>query len=210
MIMTNNVEVLTVHYKTPDLIYRQYNSVRKIYPTIPYRIIDGSDDGQFYFEDLEKEDKNIKVERLGYNIHHGPGMHYGITTSFYDFLLIMDSDVYIKKEIINDMYNHYKGYAVGKELMVDKKGLEKDQHKKYWWKSFNKIKYPYIHPSCILINKNAYLQFKQFKKHGAPCIDAMIDIFNKNKTDILSSFNLEGYIELEEKGTRKRWGINLK
>ena len=47
------VKIVSVHYKTPDLIYNQYNSVRKFYPEIKYEIIDGSDDGKKYFVDLE-------------------------------------------------------------------------------------------------------------------------------------------------------------
>jgi hypothetical protein len=38
------VKILTVNYKTLNLIYKQYNSIRKFYPNIFfYHIIDGSD-----------------------------------------------------------------------------------------------------------------------------------------------------------------------
>ena len=60
-----NAEIVSVHYKTPDYIYEQYASVRKFYPFLPYRIIDGSDDGKIYFRDLEEKDTNFHVERLG-------------------------------------------------------------------------------------------------------------------------------------------------
>ena len=52
----DNIEIISVHYKTPDLIYNQYKSVRNFYPNLPYRIIDGSDNNVKYFEDIEKND----------------------------------------------------------------------------------------------------------------------------------------------------------
>jgi hypothetical protein len=99
----NNIEIVSVHYKTPELIYNQYNTVRNFYPKIPYRIIDGSDDGAIYFGDLEARDSNFTVERFGYNIHHDPGMDHAIRTSNYDFLLILDSDVSIIKPLIDKL-----------------------------------------------------------------------------------------------------------
>jgi DNA-directed RNA polymerase subunit L len=86
-----NVEIISVHYKTPDLIYNQYTSVRKFYPELPYKIIDGSDNNVNYFEDLEIKDINFSVKRFGYNIHHGPGMDSGIKNSEYEYQLILES-----------------------------------------------------------------------------------------------------------------------
>jgi GT2 family glycosyltransferase len=202
----NNIEIVSVHYKTPELIYNQYKTVREFYPLLPYRIIDGSDDKKMYFEDLEKEDKNFKVERFGYNIHHGPGMDHAIKTSNYGFLLILDSDVTLKKPLIEEMMAIFKGYAVGKKIILNSKGYEKGQKR---WQNPKSFIYTYIHPYCMLINKVAYLQFKPFRKHGAPCIDAMIDIYNQNKTDLLSEMKIEDYVDLKIRGTRSEWGINL-
>ena len=203
----NNIEIISVHYKTPELIYNQYQSVRKFYPTIPYRIIDGSDNAEIYFQDLEEKDEFFSVNRFGYNIHHGPGMDYGIRTSKFDFLLILDSDVSLKHPIIELMMREFKGYAVGKKIFVDEKGKESWQRK--WWQPKGQHKITYIHPYCILICKDSYLQFKPFKKHGAPCIDAMTDIYNQNKTDLLSEVVIEEYVDLKICGTRSQWGINL-
>ena len=55
----DNIEIISVHYKTPDLIYNQYKSVRNFYPNLPYRIIDGSDNNVQYFEDIEKKHINF-------------------------------------------------------------------------------------------------------------------------------------------------------
>ncbi len=203
------LEIISVHYKTPEFIYEQYKSVREIYPDIPYRIIDGSDDGKNYFTDLEEEDKNFSVERLGYNIHHGPGMDYAIRNSGYEFLLIIDSDVTLKKDVIPAMFEKYTGYSVGRKRMVNALGMQ-NWEIPFIGRYFPKIfKYTYIHPVSMLINRNAYLKFKPFIKHGAPCIDAMIDIYKKNQTQLLSEFPIENYFDVKYQGTCQRWGMNI-
>jgi hypothetical protein len=202
----NNVEIISVHYKTPELIYNQYNSVRKFYPTLPYRIIDGSDNNVKYFDDLKKIDSNFKVKRFGYNIHHGPGMDYAIKNSIYDYQLILDSDVSIKDKIIEVLFENFKGYSCGKLIKINSDGFE-------YWQKKNEPKenfiYTYIHPYCMLIKKSEYIKYKAFKKHGAPCIDAMIDIYNNNQVELLSGVVIEKYVDLKIRGTRSVWGINL-
>ncbi|VBB46064.1 hypothetical protein TRIP_D380043 [uncultured Paludibacter sp.] len=204
-----NLEIISIHYKTPQYIYEQYDSVRKLYPDTPYRIIDGSDNGEKYFLDLEKKDSNFKVERLGYNIHHGPGMDYAIKNSKHQFLLILDSDVVLKKDIISPMYEKFTGYAVGRKRMVNALGMQNWEISwigKYLPKSF---KYIYIQPVCMLLSRDAYLKFKPFLKHGSPCIDAMIDIHKKKQTHLLAEFAIEDYADVKYQGTCKIWGMNI-
>ncbi len=204
-----NIEIVSVHYKTPELIYRQYKSVREIYPEIPYRIIDGSDNAVVYFEDLEANDPNFKVERMGYNIHHGPGMDYAIRNSEYDFLLILDSDVSLKKDLIEPMMEKFQGYAVGQKRMVSSFGKQPWEDGLIGKLFPKRYKYTYIHPVCMLINKKAYQQFKPFIKHGSPCIDAMLDIHKQKKTHLLCGIEIKEYVEMEWAGTAKRWGMNI-
>ncbi|MHB9056785.1 MAG: glycosyltransferase [Paludibacteraceae bacterium] len=204
-----DVEIVSVHYKTPDYIYEQYSSVRKLYPDFDYRIIDGSDDGEVYFLDLEKNDSKFKVERLGYNIHHGPGMDYAIKNSSHDFLLILDSDVTLKKEVLSQMVEKYTGYAVGRKRMVNALGMQKGEIPwigKFFPKSF---KYVYIQPLCMLINKEAYMHYKPFFKHGSPCIDAMIDIYKKKQVHLLAEFLVDDFLGIKYQGTAKKWGMNI-
>lgn len=204
-----NIEIISVHYKTPDYIYEQYKSVRKLYPNIAYRIIDGSDNENTYFLDLEEKDENFKVERFGFNIHHGPGMDYAIKSSTYEFLLILDSDVTLKKDILTPMIKRYSGYAVGRKRIVNALGMQSWEIRligKLFPKSF---KYMYIQPVCMLINRDAYFQFKPFFKHGSPCIDAMIDIHKKNQTHLLTEFPLEDFMDIKYKGTVQKWGMNI-
>lgn len=200
------VKIVSVHYKTPDLIYNQYNSVRKFYPEIKYEIIDGSDDGKKYFVDLEKKDSNFVVRRFGYNIHHGPGMDYAIKNSSEEFLLILDSDVSLKSSLIEPMIKDFTGISKGLRIMINKEGVSSLQSNKTKNRDFS---YPYIHPYCMLIDRNKYISFKPFKKHGAPCIDFMMDVYEKGQSDQLIHFDINDYVNLVIRGTRSKWGINL-
>ena len=202
----NNIEIISVHYKTPDYIYEQYKTIRTFYPEVKYQIIDGSDDKQTYFLDLEKNDLNFSVKRFGYNIHHGPGMDYAIKNSKHEFILILDSDVSLKQPIINEMFKVFKGYSVGKKIKINSSGFESWQKTNHGDKNFI---YDYVHPYCMLINKNEYIKHKPFIKHGAPCIESMIDLYNKKLTNLLSNFDIESYVNLKIRGTRSKWGINL-
>lgn len=200
------VKIVSVHYKTPDLIYNQYNSVRKFYPEIKYEIIDGSDDGKKYFVDLEKKDPNFVVKRFGYNIHHGPGMDYAIKNSSEEFLLILDSDVSLKSPLIEPMIEDFTGISKGLRIMINKDGVSSLQSNRTENQNFS---YPYIHPYCMLIDRNKYISFKPFKKHGAPCIDFMMDVYEKGQSDQLIHFDINDYVNLVIRGTRSKWGINL-
>ena len=200
------VKIVSVNYKTPDLIYNQYNSVRKFYPEIKYEIIDGSDDGKKYFVDLEKKDPNFVVRRFGYNIHHGPGMDYAIKNSSEEFLLILDSDVSLKSPLIEPMIEDFTGISKGLRIMINKDGVSLLQSNRTENQNFS---YPYIHPYCMLIDRNKYISFKPFKKHGAPCIDFMMDVYEKGQSDQLIHFDINDYVNLVIRGTRSKWGINL-
>lgn len=204
-----DIEIITVHYKTPDYIYEQYQSIRGLLPSVPYRIIDGSDDGIRYFEELEATDPNVLVDRLGYNIHHGPGMDYAIKGSKHKFLLILDSDVTLKEDPIPYMMSKFSGYAVGKMKMMNAMGMEQWQLGVVgkMLKAF--FKYRYIHPYCMLISREAYLQHLPFIKHGSPCIDASIDIYRKKMQHQLTAVSIETFVHLKFKGTRGRWGLNI-
>ena len=199
-------KIISVHYKTPELIYNQYKSVRNFYPEIPYEIIDGSDDNKNYFNDLENTDKNFVVKRFGYNIHHGPGMDYSLRNSSEDFILILDSDVSIKKELLSEMFKNFTGITTGKRIIMNKDGYEMWQKKDEDKENF---KYPYIHPYCMLINRKKYLDFKPFIKHGSPCIEFMMDVFDRGDSSDLIHFPIEEYVDLKIRGTRSKWGINL-
>ena len=88
------VTALTINYNTPDYLDRLLRSFRKYYD-IPYLVIDGSDEA--YYQPIADFSRKYKVDLIhfNYNIHHGPGMAYGINQINSDQILLVDSDMII-------------------------------------------------------------------------------------------------------------------
>lgn len=61
----------------------------------------------------------------------------------------------------------------------------------------------------MLISNEEYKNHKPFIKHGAPCIESMIDLKMKKLTHMLSHFEISDYVNLKTRGTVNLWGYNL-
>ena len=217
-----DLEIVVVNYKTPDLIGRLVNSIRLKYNNlIPIRIIDGSDDEDYVhkLKQFELQDKHLTIEYLGYNIHHGRGLDYAITTSKYDRILCMDSDKYLLNdnnliELTFELVTE-DVYCAGCYCHVNPSGF--DCGRNY------DDEYPikYIHPSFLLLNKKLYLKYKEknnikFIHHGAPAIQIMKFFYDNKLSDILTkdimdehNIELKNYLSTEGRGTVDRFGYNL-
>lgn len=211
----NNTEIISVNYNTPELIDKLLSSIREFYPENPsVRIIDGSDNKEAH-DDIIKvinKYKNIKMDMFGYNIHHGPGMDYGIRSSKQPYLLIFDSDCHmIKAGYLEECFNLWKDelYAIGDISYVNKYGINPKENAK---KRSNSHPYAYCHPNALFVKKEMYFKFHPYVKHGAPVISTMIDIHNKGlSNDILfDATNIQQkYLDRGGRGTVNKFGYNL-
>jgi hypothetical protein len=208
---SNNTEIIIVNYNTPDFIIRLHSEIREfIGDDITIHIVDGSD-GRLQKRGINiinlNEELKIILEKdinsnhhiLGYNIHHGPGMHWAISEKVSkEYVLILDSDVSILKDgLLNLFSDNYEidKYCYGLMCKVNESGFDVPDGS------------PYIHPSTMLLNVNFYLDFKfNFIKHGAPCIDFMRNI-DSNKLKGIS--NLDDYRFISGRGTVNLFGYNL-
>ena len=201
----DNIEIVTVHYNTPDLLMILYDSIRKFLPKdLLFRVIDGSEMIHDEFIELEKKDPFFQFKRLGYNIHHGNGMHYALAHSEKEYVLIIDSDaIILKKGLIDEMMKLMKDetYAVGGICKTNPNGINVDSVDSFIL---------YLHPRCMLINLKNYFEYAKLTNHGAPCICAMNDINKKMKWDVLVNFNeLDDYVYEKGRGTVARFGYGL-
>jgi len=185
MITPDNTGILTVNYNTPDLIMGLYASIRdRLGADYIFNVVDGSDktgEEAAKLDDIINKDSNSKFHKLGYNIHHGPGLDYGIRLINKEYILVTDSDVILTSskclDAINRRLNTEDFYGIGNIEYVNYSGFNADENKP------DAIKY--LHPRFMLINKKQYLKFPPFIKHGAPCIKAMVKIKDKGLTHML-------------------------
>lgn len=201
----NSVEIITVHYQTPDALLRllksmeQHEGIR-----YPVRIIDGSGCKYDEVEQFVQDHENIRIEYFGYNIHHGPGLNYGISNSACRYVVCVDTDMIFLKPAISEMLDLIgDNFAVGRMVELDEsivleteKGIVQ--------------KISYLHPGFMLINRLRYPQFYPFIKHGAPCILTMADIHLQKMEHLLIDFpEFQSYIKKESGGTRQKFGSCL-
>jgi len=175
MSLSNLITILSVNYNSTSLTKRMIDSIRKYYKDIQILIVDGSDKPLYQKEinDCCQEYENITLHTLGYNIHHGPGMHYGLTHITTPYVLIIDADAYITKNgVLELLLEHITSdlLFIGCSMKVNKSGKNTPNG------------FDYIHPSFMFVNRSLYFSLidnhviRPFIKHGAPCITTMYDI----------------------------------
>lgn len=199
-----DLEVICVNYRTPDLTERMIKSVRLYNKELPIRIIDGSgidwSNNNCHLRSIMKE-YNFGMALFNRNIHHGPGMDWGIKSSDKEWVLTIDSDQYLMEDVFEYEIPEDKSF-IGQYCVVDKDGFG-DEEKKVDGR-YN-ILYP--HPRFCLIKVSEYKKYAPFILHGAPCISTWTEVNLKNKESIhLIDFIGEGYVSDGGKGTLDRWG----
>lgn len=217
--MLNNLEIVSVNFNTPDLTERLIYSVLKREGKYPTRIIDGSNKEPYISQIKEvcKKYNYVQLEQFGYNIHHGRGLDYAISSSAYDWVMCMDSDNYFIKPVLEAMYfatlEHQKKmcgyYCYVDESMTARPDRLKDTNHQIL----------YFHPSMLLINKKYYMEMSKenvkFMHHGAPSIRIAKYMHGKDtglKLDVALGFDYKDigqYVNLESRGTVNRFGYNL-
>lgn len=205
----NKVSIVIVNYNTVDCTKKLIDSILEIYNDITIHIIEGSDkpnridEQNKFYKNLPK---NIIIHRIPYNIHHGPGIDFGIKKATTPYVLVLDSDTYfIKPGIIELMLNPIDNkpvYGSGFVCTVNRDG--------YDWVDPNALKY--LHPFCMLINKGLYNNYPKPIKHGAPMIEHSIFINENNLLDkVVHIQELWDYIVHTGAETVKEsgWNYNL-
>lgn len=191
-----NITAVIVSFNREDLLRRAYESIRK-FSDMPVIIIDGSfanDPCDDYSRSLNSE--NTKVVNTAKNNGHGPGMDRGIKMADTDFVLLMDSDAYIKDgDILESMLNLMESdtFGVGQVVQVNPDGTNVGED------------YPdpisYLHPHFALINRDIYRKLPGFVHHGAPCLRTM-EYINTFKKFIIKDFPVADFIHHDGRGTR--------
>lgn len=210
---SDNIEIISVNYNTPDYINKQYESIRKnLSDNIKINIIDGSDKnilkrGEWIISEKNKmyntteSDKNFNVAKVGFNIHHGPGMDLGIRNNNKKYSLILDSDVYIKNDNIFYLFDEYfteNMFCMGHVIYVNNLGYDVTE--------LSGIKY--VHPSFMVIDNEKYKKLNsKFIKHGAPCIDVMKEVEDNQKISIKE---IRDFLHFNARGTLKIYGLNIR
>lgn len=186
---------IIVSYNTKNLLKNCVESIRKFYPTLNLIIIDGSNpDNDCYHYSKSIVDTYTKVFNVEYNIGHGKGMKMAIDMCKTDYFVLIDSDTVMLKgniiEILLFGITHNNAYGAGLVVNTNKNGSN--------YSGTNSIRY--LHPYFCVISLKKYREYSPVIHHGAPMINAMIDI--SGKENIIHFNNMNDYILHVGRGTR--------
>jgi len=175
--LNEKISIVVVNYNTIDCTKKLIDCILELYPNITIHIVEGSDKSH-RIEEQNKYYKNlpkyINIHRIPYNIHHGPGIDFGIKKSTTPYVLVLDSDTYfIKPGLIELLLSNIENkplYGSGWTCSINKDGFD----------YYGDDSITYLHPFCMLINKSLYENYPKPIKHGAPMIEFSLFI-NENK-----------------------------
>ncbi len=175
-----DITVLICQNKTYDLIRLSLESLLTFYPTINILVVNGSpnDESGKWLKYKEAQLPNLRVwDRVGYD-SHGVAMHEGIMGHVHtDYVLLMDSDVIIKRSGVIELMRDSMGpdvFSSGMLMNVTRRNYA------CGFPENDADVLRYIHPSTGLYDVNMYkIMEANFTDHGAPCVYPIIEAADK-------------------------------
>ena len=193
---------LIVNYGTPDLTRAAVWSLRSLYPRLPITVVDNGspDDSRDRLSALAGEAGGVTLFTPAENLHHGPGLDYGIRRTVTPWVLSFDSDcIAYRGGFLEGMHAAAAGddnaYMVGQMHRVNDDGFD------------TPAGHAYVHPKCALVRREAYLLLPPFERHGAPCLA------NEREAAVqglsLIEYPVRDYVYHIGEGTVRRYGYRL-
>lgn len=202
-ILQEKITVISVNFKTPDLIRTCVSSLRQFYPSVPYILLDngGCVTSLVTIRDLGKKFSVLTVENEK-NIGHGPGLHQGIKLASTPYVFLLDSDTRVKKggfleKMLALFEDDPKLLAAGWLRYVNASGVAGPKQEL-------KRGMPYVHPYACFLDREKYFKCLPFIHSGAPATKLMNSARKKGYS--LVSFPVEEYVWHKVAGTRGCFG----
>lgn len=193
---------LIVNYGTPDLTRAAVWSLRSLYPQLPIVVVDNGspDDSRERLAALAGEAGGVTLFTPASNLHHGPGLDFGIRRITTPWVLTFDSDcVAYRGGFLEGMHEaagrEPAAYMVGQLHQVSDDGFDVPAG------------HPYVHPKCALVRRDAYLLLPPFERHGAPCLANEREALRQQLA--LLPYPVREYVLHIGEGTVRRYGYRL-
>jgi glycosyltransferase involved in cell wall biosynthesis len=205
MFSLDDITILIVNYRTAELTARCLESILRYYPDVEIHLIDNGshDDSSDYIRRMAARQASIDCSINPTNRYHGPALDQGLRVCRTALALTLDSDTrMVNGGLLEGMVaclNDPDVYAVGRKVLMDPFGYESPAGMPLAFES--------IHPACMLLRREVYLQLKPFIHHGSPGIRNMRQAGRAGYT--LVDFALEDYLEHRGRGTCARYGYGL-
>ena len=159
-----NVTVVIVNYRTPDLTRKCLENLLRFYPSVNVILVDNGsfDESTEYIRREASQRWNVIAVLNKINAGHGAAMHQGIHLASTRYVLTLDSDCeLLGGGLLEDMlglFHDEKIYAVGTLGAVDRRGVDCPGGE------------PYHSPAVMMLDATVYSGLDPFVHHGAPCV----------------------------------------
>lgn len=201
----DDITVLIVNYRTPDLIKCCVESFRAYYPQVKMLLIDNGsfDASRDTIINMGDQYNQINILLNQKNRYHGPALDQGLKACNTHFTLTLDTDTKtLKGGFLEQMLTFFSDpemYTVGRLTSMDLFGYETHP--------LTPLSFSYVHPSCMLIRRDIYLDLKPFIHHGSP---AILNMRHAGRAGYkLCDFPVEKYLQHTGRGTCGRYGYGL-
>jgi glycosyltransferase involved in cell wall biosynthesis len=199
-----DVTVITVNFKTPELIGGCISSFQQFYPHLRYVVVDNG--GCVESLRVLRGIGTIELVENPQNIGHGPALHQGISLSTTRYVFTLDSDTTTHKGgFMERMLSVFEGdpklFALGWLRYTNESGVASPKQEL-------KRGMKYVHPHACLLDREKYGGLHPFIHSGAPATRLMMSAAVAGYG--LESFPVEEYIEHKVAGTRGKFGGQCK
>jgi len=153
---------IIVNFETPQLTKRAIDSLIG-FERIKIIVVDNSSEAKRF------KDERVTVLVPETNLFHGKGLDYGINHADTEYIIVMDSDAYVKDlNIIREAKRILEGnvYAVGCNIEKVPKTAP-----------LYKCEFDYLEPWFGVFKRSVYKKHAPFIHHGAPWCQTMIQIY---------------------------------
>lgn len=188
--MTGLITVITVNFKTPDLIADCIITFRRFYADVPYIVVDNGGSPESIETIKALGVSLIENER---NIGHGPAINKAMIETVTPYAFLLDSDTRTNRRgFLEKMLELFEAdpnlFAAGMLRHVNDNGVRAKEGT------------PYIHPYACMIDVKKFKQVRPFTNRGAPALHTMQDARARGWS--VTSFPIDDYIWHMVAGTR--------
>lgn len=201
---SDDVSVVIVNYRTPDLLERAASSFRTFYPDVEMVIVDnGSNDSSAEVIDslISRNPDKTKKIMLERNYFHGPAMDTAIRASTKELVFLLDTDTetyqggFIEK-ILSEFNSDGKVYGVGRIDRVTKRGFASEHGTEM-----------ILISAYMMLKRSTYMQLPPFIHHGMPTLENFSEALARGFE--LRNFDIDSCIHHAGRGTASRFGYSL-
>jgi len=199
----DDVSVVIVNYRTPDLLEKAAMSFRRFYPAVELLMVDngsGDESPSVMNRVTAVNPSKTKSILLDHNYFHGPAMDTAMHSVTKDAVMFLDTDTETYRGgFIEAMLGELENdpvYGVGKVDRVNRRGFATETGE-----------VTILISAYMMLKRSLYLELPPFVHHGMPTMENFSAAVQKGY--VFRGFDIDSYVHHRGRGTASRFGYGL-